>query len=161
MIRNAVAEDAGKIADIYNYYIKNTVTTFEEEAVTETIIADRIAKIQEKGHPYIVYEENGQLVGYAYASTWRARPAFNITLETSLYLDCNRLGGGIGSKLYAQLIEKSRKTGIHSLIGVISLPNDGSRRLQQKFGFDLIGNFRETGKKFGRLIDVEFWQLIL
>jgi phosphinothricin acetyltransferase len=154
-------EDAGRIAEIYNHYIENTVITFEENAVTGEMMADRIVKTQEKGHPFVVYEENGQLWGYAYASTWRSRPAFNITLETSVYVDCNRLGEGIGNQLYVRLIEESRAAGIHSLIGAISLPNDESRQLHQKFGFDLIGNFRETGKKFGRLIDVEFWQLRL
>ncbi|MDR1810401.1 MAG: GNAT family N-acetyltransferase [Prevotella sp.] len=161
MLRNATPEDAGRIAEIYNHYIENTVITFEDTAVTAAIMADRIAQIQEKGRPFIVYEENGETLGYAYASTWRARPAFNITLETSVYIDVKHLGQGIGSRLYAQLIERTRAIGIHSLIGVIALPNDVSRRLHQKTGFDLIGNFRKTGQKFGRLVDVEFWQLRL
>ena len=68
---------------------------------------------------------------------------------------------GIGSLLFTRLIQESVKINIHSLIGVISLPNEPSRRLHNKFGFKLIGNFKESGKKFNKLIDVEFWQFIL
>jgi phosphinothricin acetyltransferase len=161
MIRDAQPEDAGKIARIYNHYIEDTIITFEEEPVDEAIICGRIEKIRKKSYPFIVYEENGEVLGYAYSDTWRERPAYNITLETSIYVDHNYLGKGIGNILYAGLIEKSKTIGIHSLIGVISLPNDPSRSLHRKFHFDLIGCFKESGIKFGKLIDVEFWQLKL
>lgn len=161
MIRDISLADAKQIADIYNYYIRETIITFEEEVVSAQDIEQRIKKVTAKGYPFFVYEENGVVVGYAYLSNWRERSAYDITLETSVYLNHNSIGSGIGSVLYKELIVRAKKINIHSLIGVISLPNDESRKLHKKFNFELIGNFKESGKKFDKLIDVEFWQLIL
>lgn len=161
MIRNVQLSDAKRIAEIYNPYIKDTIITFEEELVTERDIAERIKYITTKNLPYIVYEENGDVVGYAYLSNWRTRSAYDITLETSVYIDEKAQAKGLGSILYAELINKAREINIHSLIGVISLPNPISQKLHEKFNFKLVGNFKESGLKFNKLIDVEFWQLIL
>ena len=161
MIRDVTLTDAARIAVIYNHYIEETIVTFEYDRVSENDIQQRILKIQKKGFPYFVYEKEGVVVGYAYLNNWRERVAYDITLETSVYLDCNLIGSGIGSILYQELIDRAKKINIHSLIGVISLPNEQSQKLHRKFNFDLIGNFRESGVKFGKLIDVEFWQLIL
>jgi len=161
MIRNVKLSDAERIAQIYNYYIENTVITFEENPVVEETVRQRIEDIRTKGYPYLVCEEKGQLIGYAYLDTWRSRPAYYITLETSIYVDSQHTGKGWGAKLYEDLIEKASGMNIHSLIGGISLPNDCSRKLHEKFGFQLIGNFKEAGIKFNKLIDVEFWQKIL
>lgn len=161
MIRDVTLADAKRIAEIYNYYIEETVITFEYDTVSEEQIQERIRKVTAKGFPYFVYEKDGEITGYAYLSNWRERVAYNITLETSVYLDHNAIGSGVGSILYQELIERARKINIHSLIGGISLPNEASQRLHEKFNFKLVGNFRESGVKFGKLIDVEFWQLIL
>lgn len=161
MIRDVTLADAARIAEIYNYYIEETIVTFEYDRVTESDIQQRIQKVQKKGFPYFVYEKDGVIIGYAYLNNWRERVAYDITLETSVYLDRNLIGGGVGSILYQELIDRARKINIHSLIGVVSLPNEQSQKLHRKFNFDLIGNFRESGVKFDKLIDVEFWQLIL
>ena len=161
MIRNVKLSDAERIAQIYNYYIENTVVTFDENQVAEETVRQKIEDIRAKSYPYLVYEEKGQLMGYAYLDTWRSRSAYNITLETSIYVDTQHTGKGWGSKLYEALIEKARGMNIHSLIAGISLPNDYSRKLHKKFGFQLIGNFKEVGIKFNKLIDVEFWQKIV
>ncbi|WP_242052987.1 GNAT family N-acetyltransferase, partial [Dysgonomonas sp. GY617] len=87
--------------------------------------------------------------------------AYDITLETSVYIDEKAQAKGLGTILYAELINKAREINIHSLIGVISLPNPISQKLHEKFNFELVGNFKESGLKFNKLIDVEFWQLIL
>jgi phosphinothricin acetyltransferase len=158
MIRDVVLSDSARIAEIYNYYIENTIISFEEERVDSGEIESRIKAVLEKNYPYIVYEENGLLIGYAYLNNWRARPAYNITLETSIYLDIRFTGKGIGSALYKELIDRSKRINIHSLIGVISLPNEASQQIHEKLGFQLVGNFKESGKKFNRWIDVEFWQ---
>jgi phosphinothricin acetyltransferase len=160
MLREVKKSDAGRIAEIYNYYIEHTIVTFVEEKISVEDMAKRIEEVLQKGYPYIVCEESGEVVGYAYANTWRPHAAYGITLETSVYLDIRFVGKGLGYMLYAELIERTKKIGIHSLIGVLSLPNDASRRLHAKMGFQLAGLFRETGKKFNRLIDVEFWQLL-
>lgn len=161
MIRNVQLSDAKRIAEIYNPYIQDTIITFEEELVTEKDIAQRIEYITAKKFPYLVYEENNHVVGYAYLSNWRSRSAYDITLETSVYIDEKAQEKGLGSILYAELINRAREINVHSLIGVISLPNPISRKLHEKFNFTLVGNFKESGLKFNKLIDVEFWQLIL
>ncbi|MBK5721159.1 N-acetyltransferase [Dysgonomonas sp. Marseille-P4677] len=161
MIRDIKPDDAKRIAEIYNYYIKETIITFEYDTISEFDIKRRIEKIQQKGFPFFVYEKDNEIVGYAYLSNWRERIAYDITLETSVYLDQKAIGSGIGSILYKELIDRAQKIDIHSLIGVISLPNIGSQKLHKKFNFELIGCFKEAGVKFGKLIDVEFWQLIL
>jgi phosphinothricin acetyltransferase len=161
MIRNVELYDAEHIAKIYNYYVENTTVTFDENPVETEKIRQKIGDIRAKAYPYLVCEEDGLLVGYAYINTWRPHSAYNITLETSIYMDPQHVGKSLGVKLYEALIEKSRRINIHSLIAVISLPNDSSRKLHEKFGFRLIGNFKETGLKFNRLIDVEFWQKML
>lgn len=161
MIRDVTPADAARIAKIYNYYIEKTIITFEYDRVTESDIRQRIEKVLKKGFPYFVYEKDGEVVGYAYLNNWRERVAYDITLETSVYLDRNLTGGGVGSILYQELIDRAREINIHSLIGVISLPNKQSQKLHRRFNFELIGNFRESGVKFGKLIDVEFWQLVL
>jgi len=161
MIRDVRIEDAARIAEIYNYYIEETIVTFEYDTVSVKEIENRINKMQSKRYPYFVYEEDGLVLGYAYLSNWRERVAYDITLETSVYLDRNFMARGLGSIMYEELITRARKKDIHSLIGSISLPNDASRKLHKKLNFELIGKFKESGVKFGKLIDVEFWQLIL
>lgn len=161
MIRDVTPDDAKRIAEIYNYYIKETIITFEYDPVSEQDIKERIKKVTGKNFPYFVYEQDGIVIGYAYLNNWRERVAYDITLETSVYLDHKATGSGIGSILYQELIIRAQKINIHSLIGVISLPNPESQKLHRKFNFELIGNFKESGVKFDRLIDVEFWQLML
>jgi phosphinothricin acetyltransferase len=161
MLREVKISDAVRITEIYNYYVENTVATFVEEKVSLQEMETRISAILQKAYPALVYEIDGETAAYAYASSWRPQSGYNITLETTIYLDIRFTGKGIGSLLYAELIERAKKRGIHSLIGVLSLPNDASRRLHAKMGFQLAGVFRETGWKFNRLIDVEFWQLII
>jgi phosphinothricin acetyltransferase len=161
MFRTATPDDAPRIAEIFNYYVENTAVTFDESPVSAEFMRHKIETILSKGYPFVVYEEDGQVVGYAYYSEWRPHAAYRITAETTVYLDVNHTGKGLGGEFYKILINEAREQAIHSLVGVLSLPNDASRRLQQQFGFHLAGSFRETGKKFGQLIDVEMWQLIL
>lgn len=161
MIRDVLLSDAGQIAAIYNHYVRNTIITFEYEPVSEEEMKARIIKIKDKNYPFFVYEDAGMIKGYAYLSNWRERVAYDITLETSIYLDYKDTGQGLGTLLYQELIDRSKKIDIHSLIGVVSLPNEVSSRIHRKFAFASVGIFREAGMKFGKLIDAEFWQLIL
>ena len=161
MIRNVIPEDALCITEIYNYYIENTIITFETQKISEQEMSNRIENILNKNFPYIVFEDENKMIGYAYLNNWRNRAAYNITLETSIYLDIKETGKGYGKALYEALISEARKLEIHSLIGGISLPNEPSRKLHEYFNFRLVGNFKESGSKFNQLIDVEFWQLIL
>ena len=161
MIRGVEIRDAADIAAIYNYYIRETIITFETEEIDTAEMENRIKKILEAGYPFIVHEENDKITGYAYVGKFRERSAYSESLETSIYLDINEKGRGIGRKLYKRLIELSQEAGVHVLIGVVSYPNLASQRLHESVGFEKAGVIKEAGKKFGKYIDVEFWSYIL
>ena len=158
-VRDAKPKDATEIADIYNYYILNTIITFEEDTIDTKEIQERIAStIPEL--PWIVYEEEGEILGYAYASRWKSRCAYKHSVESTVYLKQGVLGKGIGTTLYTKLIQRLRKTGLRAVIGGIALPNDPSIRLHEKLGFEKVAQFKEVGHKFGKWIDVGYWELI-
>lgn len=160
-IRPAAADDAGAIARIYNHYIRDTVATFETDPVTATEIAQRIAGTENSGLPWLVAADAGAVLGYAYASRWKGRCAYRYSVESTIYLAPSETGRGIGRQLYAAALEAVRSSGMHVVIGGISLPNDASVRLHEALGFRKIGHFEEVGYKFDRWIDVGYWQLTL
>ena len=160
MIRKINVNDAQQLADIYNYYIENTIVTFEEEIVTIDEMKQRILDVS-KALPWLVYEEDGKVIGYAYASKWKSRCAYKYSLETTVYLKHGESGKGIGTLLYKELIAELKKMNYHALIGGISLPNDASVALHEKLGFEKIAQFKEVGNKFNKWIDVGYWELIL
>ncbi|KAJ3016717.1 UNVERIFIED_CONTAM: hypothetical protein HDU68_012073 [Siphonaria sp. JEL0065] len=165
MIRPATIEDASAIQAIYNPYITDTIITFEEEAVSIDEIKSRIESILSQGYPYIVYQdpETKQILGYAYSSQFRTRNAYRFTTESTVYLvnDPKVHGKGIGTLLYKRLIEECRNRGYHSILGVVALPNEASARLHEKLGFMKCCHLRDSGFKFGKWVDVGFWELLL
>lgn len=160
-VRSALATDAEVIARIYNYYIQNTVITFEEESVSAQMMVARIADIQHASLPWLVVEVGGALVGYAYASKWKARSAYRYSVETTIYLEHGQEGRGIGKRLYSELLSLLRARGIHVAIGGAALPNEASVALHEKLGFERVATFREVGFKHDRWVDVAYWQLVL
>jgi|SRR5687767_11868642 L-amino acid N-acyltransferase YncA len=161
MIRNAQPNDATAIVEIYNHYVLNTTITFEEQPVTAPQMAERMAEVQAAGLPWLVAEREGQLLGYAYASKWKARSAYRHSVECSVYLDRQAVGGGVGSSLYEALFAELKSRGLHVVIGGIALPNEGSIALHEKFGLRKVAQFEEVGFKFGRWVDVGYWQKTL
>jgi L-amino acid N-acyltransferase YncA len=161
MIRPARPQDAHALCAIYNHYIANSVITFEEVSVGEAEFAARIAKVQSAGLPWLVAEDEGVVIGYAYASAWKERSAYRFSVESSVYLAHTHLGRGWGSQLYAALFIELRKTPVHVVIGGIALPNAESIALHEKFGMKRVAMFPEVGFKFGRWIDVGYWQIEL
>lgn len=157
-IRDAVTEDALAIVDIYNHYVLTTTISFEEQAVTATEMQQRIADVQRGGLPWLVAEENGVVVGYAYATKWRVRHAYRFSVESSVYLAPDIGGKGWGTALYQQLLERLSASGYHLVIGGIAQPNAASVALHEKMGFEKVAQFREVGFKFGRWIDVGYWE---
>lgn len=160
IIRKVEQSDAGEITAIYNYYIENTIITFEEEVITIEEMASRIKSISSQ-YPYMICEENGKMVGYAYATQWKTRSAYRYSAENTIYLHPDAKGKGIGSMLFEKFLEETRKTDLHVLVGGIALPNEASVALHEKFGFKKIGQFEEIGFKFGKWIDVGYWELKL
>lgn len=160
MIRQIKTEDINQICNIYNHYIKNTMITFEEQLITEEVMKSRVSEITEN-YPWIVFVEEGRVLGYAYASRWKSRKAYDFSVESSIYVDKNSGGKGIGTQLYKELIELLRKSNINSVIGGVALPNDPSVRLHEKMGFTKVARFPAVGYKFGTWLDVGYWQLNL
>lgn len=160
VVRAAAAEDAAAIARIYNHYVAETIITFEEDAVGEAEMRERIEETRSASLPWFVAIENGELAGYAYASRWKSRCAYRYSLEVTVYVDPAYSRRGIGSKLYAALLPALRSAGYHAAMGGIALPNDASIRLHEKFGFKQVAHFKESGFKFGKWIDVGYWQLV-
>lgn len=160
MIRPARVADAQDLCAIYNPYVLDTSITFEESAVSAAEMADRIQKVQE-GYPWIVWDEDGKVLGYAYGSSWRARPAYRFSVETAIYLASECRGKGLGTQLYLELLAELRQRGFHMALGGLALPNEASVALHESLGFTKVGHMKEAGWKFGAWVDVGFWQLSL
>ena len=158
-IRNVQPDDAAQIAEIYNYYIKNTHQTFETELIGTDEMRARISKVS-ANYPYVVAEEDGKIYGYAKANQFRMRRAYEFSAEVSVYVRNDAKQKGIGTLLYEKLFDELRQTDIHAIIAGISLPNDGSVRFHEKLGFEKVAHFREVGYKLGRWVDVGYWELI-
>ena len=160
MIREVKLSDAKAIVDIYNYYILNTNITFEEKQLTVDDMEERIIEKTAK-HPWIVYERDGQVIGYAYLSGWHSRSAYRYSNEASIYLDSNEKGHGIGKELFGQLLEVSKCYGVHTIVSGITIPNTESISLHEKFGFKKIAEFEEIGFKKNKWLNVGYWQKLL
>jgi len=160
-LREATAADAAAIAAIYNHYVLNTCVTFEEEAVTAAQMAQRLADVQQAGLPWLVLLEQGELLGYAYASLWRVRSAYRFSVESTVYLKQDLSGRGYGSQLYMALLSRLKEQGFHTVIGGITLPNWQSVQLHEKCGFAKTAHFSQVGFKFEQWLDVGYWQKLL
>lgn len=160
MIRAVTLNDAQAIADIYNEYILHSCITFETETVSTSEMTDRIRTISSV-YPYFVYETDGEILGYCYAHGWKEKQAYQQTAETTVYIKNGYGHQGIGLSLMQQLIDASRKSGLHTLIACITYPNVASVRLHEKLGFRQVSRFYEVGRKFGQWLDIYDFQLIL
>ena len=161
MIRPASPADARRIAEVYNHYITQTSITFEETPVSDKDMALRIASVQNEGLPWLVYESEDGICGYAYATKWKERSAYRFAVETTVYLATDVAGNGHGTELYLSLFEELQKLGIHTAIGGITLPNPASVALHEKLGMEKVAQFKEVGLKFGIRLDVGYWQKTL
>jgi len=161
LIRHFVPADGEAIARIYNYYIGETIITFEEESISPTDITGRAAEISGASLPWLVVEESGSVIGYAYASKWKGRCAYRHSVETTIYLDRSHIGRGIGRLLYAALLKELATRPVHVAIGGIALPNAASVKLHECVGFVKVAHFKEVGFKFKQWIDVGYWQKTL
>ena len=158
MVRKAKISDAESITTIYNWYIENTVVTFDLETVSPNFFSKKINSEEEH---WLVYEKDREVVGYACAVPWKLRRAYQNSVEVSIYLNNNNHGAGIGSILYSALIDHLRELNYHAAIGGVALPNEASIRLHEKLGFKKVAHFMEVGYKHNRWIDVAYWQLLL
>jgi phosphinothricin acetyltransferase len=160
MIRSATPADSEAICALYNPYVLETTITFEEAAVSPAEMENRIRETL-SSLPWLLWEQDGSVRGYAYSSKWKGRCAYRHSAEVTVYLDPAFTGRGIGSKLFEALLADLRERGFHTAIGGIALPNPASIALHQRLGFRKVAQFEQVGWKFGRWIDVGYWQLLL
>lgn len=153
MIREATPDDAAAIVDIYNHYITQTTVTFETTPLTSDQMRQRILDISSH-FPYLVYELQGRVAGYAYVHTWKERAAFAHTLETTVYLAPDAKHEGIGSKLMQPIIDYCRQRGYRVLVACITAENQESIDFHKRLGFTQASLFHNVGYKFGRWLDV-------
>jgi phosphinothricin acetyltransferase len=159
-IRLATESDAEPMLAIYAPVVRDTAISFELEPPDANEFRSRIARVMQLA-PWLVYEVDGAVAGYAYATRFRARPAYRFTAETTVYVHAAHRGRGVGRALYTVLLDALRLQGFRRAVGGIALPNDASVALHENAGFRPVGVFTRVGFKFGRWHDVGFWDMEL
>ncbi len=160
-IRRATENDLEAIRAIYNYFVATSTCTFQIDPDTAderlAWFRDRNAKV----HPVTVAEADGRVIAWAALSPWKSRCAYVNSAEASVYVHHEYHRRGIGKALLLDLIERAKAAGLHTVIGGACTEQQSSVALQLAVGFQLIGTFREVGRKFDRWLDVTYMQLLL
>ena len=154
-VRDATEDDAEACAGIYAPYVTGTTITFEYEPPSVAEMARRIAAAQ-RTHAWLVLEEEGRVVGYAYGGLFRSREAWSWSCEVSVYLETGRRRGGGGRALYQALLERLTARGYRTAVASMTLPNEASEGLHRAMGFEPVGVYPRIGWKFGAWHDVAF-----
>jgi L-amino acid N-acyltransferase YncA len=157
-IRAATALDAAKIAAIYAHHVAHGTATFDTEPPSAASWATKIGDIAGHGWPFLVATRGDRVVGYAYATQFRDRPAYAHTCEDSIYIDHAAIGQGVGAALMTALIDSAARSGFTQMIAVIGGDEPASVALHSKCGFRHTGRMENVGLKFGRLLDTVYMQ---
>jgi len=158
-IRASRDDDVAAIQAIYAHHVLHGTASFELDPPDVDEIARRRADVLRNGFPYLVAEDEGRVLGYAYANLFRTRPAYRFTLEDSIYIDRDAVGRGVGRTLLAELIAASEAAGCRQMLAVIGdSANVASIGLHATCGFRFAGVMRATGWKFGRWLDTVMMQ---
>ena len=160
MIRLATPKDAPGMLEIYRPYVETTSITFETETPSIAAFEARIAHYLLK-YPWLVYESGGEIAGYAYASQYRERIAYQWSVECSVYISSRFRKLGIATKLYSALFSVLRRQGFRNVYAVINLPNAPSVALHESLGFTWFATYEKVGYKLGKWKNVGWWQLQL
>lgn len=160
MIRPFEPSDLNPMREIYNYYAENTLLTFDDTALSEADFAAKLDNVITK-YPCLIYEKEGKVLGFAYATEWKSNPAYRFTASTTIYFHPESLDKGSGTKLYRKLIAELKARDMHSLVAGILMPNEKSTRMHEKLGFNKVAHLSQIGYKFNKRIDVSYWQLML
>ncbi|RNC85609.1 MAG: N-acetyltransferase [Balneola sp.] len=161
MIREATLLDAPAITKIYNHYVEHSGATMEYETVSSSFYEDKIKKTLDSEQFWLVAEKDGEIIGYAYSRIWNPRDGYRFTCEVSIYISPTVITKGWGTKLYTALFNKLKEAGMLVIIAVITLPNEASIALHEKFGMKKVAHFPKMGIKFDRWLDVGYWQVNL
>ena len=159
-VRDATPGDFDAMVAIYAHWVACSTATFDLAAPA---LAERAAWFArcEAGDPVLVADDGDAVVGFAYYGAYRSKPGYAATKETTIYVAPDARRRGAATALYGELIERARRAGVHTLIGVVSSGNPESDALHRRFGFEPVGTLREVGRKFDRWVDTIFWQRIL
>lgn len=160
VIRDAISNDIPDLTRVYNQAVVTSSATFDLRPQT---IEERTEWFSHYGgmHPLIVAESDGKVVGYCSLSRFRPKPAYDLTVESSVYVDNTCHGLGIGKALMREALARARQLGHHVVIAGITSGNEASVHLHESLGFRRVGQLREVGRKFDRWHDVHFYQLLL
>ncbi len=153
LIRLAREEDAPELLKIYDPYVRGTVITFEYSVPSVSEFAARIRHTLER-FPYLVASLEGEIVGYAYASPFKSRAAYDWSVETSIYVKQGLRGRGVGTTLYRALEEELGRMHVLNLNACIAYPNPESVGFHEKFGYRMVGRFNMSGYKLGAWHDI-------
>ncbi len=158
-IRLAQRSDLAQINDIYNHYVAHTPTTFDLEPVRLQQRSVWFEQFSTDGrHQLFVAEQEGSVIGFAYGHAFRQKPAYETTVETTVYLAHDVTRRGIGTRLYEALFEALSGQDLRMAVAGITLPNDASVALHEAFGFKPTGVFHEVGRKFDQYWDVAWYE---
>lgn len=160
-IRPAEENDLAGILEIYNHAIIHTTAVYNYNAHTLDMRRQWWEEKKLAGQPILVAVLNNQVLGFASYGPFRAWAAYKYSFESSVYIHPNFQGKGLGKKLVQQLIEVAKKDKVHTLVAGIDAENQASIILHQKLGFEAVGHFKQVGYKFGRWLDLVFYQLLL
>jgi phosphinothricin acetyltransferase len=158
--RGATVEDAAACAAIYAPYVTDTTITFETSPPTVEQMAERITTAL-RTHAWMVLEDSGTVVGYAYAGPYKSREAYQWSCEVSVYAELGRRRTGAGRVLYTALFARLAQRGYRTAVAGMTLPNDASERLHRAMGFEPIGTYRRIGWKHDAWRDVAWAQRAL
>lgn len=153
IIRFTTSADAERILEIYAPYITDTVISFEYDVPTPAEFSARVEEIRSR-YPYLVYERDGAVVGYAYASAYSSRAAYDYTVDLSVYVDAAYCGQNIGECLYAAMFDILTKQGFYSAYACITATNQNSLSFHKRMGFEDAGTHPVAGFKHGQWLDV-------
>ena len=159
-IRPAAADDLTGVAAIYADAVRTSIATFDVDPRPTAYWEDRLASTDPGDH-LVVAVEGDRVLGYAYSSPYRPRPAYSRTRETSVYLHQDARGRGLGRRLYDDLLARMAADDVHTVVALVALPNDPSEALHRACGFRHVGTMTEVGFKFGRWIDTAWYELRL
>jgi L-amino acid N-acyltransferase YncA len=159
--RSATERDLSVISDIYSHAVEHSTATFDLDPPDLDYWRARLDGEHPGDHLLVAVDDDDVAVGYAYSWSYRPRPAYELTRETSIYLDQRVRGHGVGKMLYPALLETMAVSGVHTAVALVALPNPASEALHLFAGFEKVGQLREVGWKFDQWIDVAWYQRML